>query len=117
MKKTLGILSLMVGIGFAQEMIVSERQNDFFRKVPESQIKNGMYYSNFCIDGLLYRALLGGAFFHPLMPNTYKDANSLAIIEETLHQVIGADGKPMTCKTEKKVQQKPQPQKTQQKEQ
>lgn len=85
MNKTLGILALAMSLN-AQEVLIQE--NPKIERLPIENLYD-LKLIDFCLEGLLYRG------FQPL--GSYMTTKEL-IDPASIHQVIGVDGKPMTCK-------------------
>lgn len=87
MKKSLGVLALAISLN-AQEVLIKENPEI---ERPSIEKVNTQKPVDFCLEGLLYRGFI-----------TISSKMTLSELVEpaSIHQVIGADGKPMTCKVD-----------------
>lgn len=87
MKKALIALVVIISFGVCK----SDIQILEFSKVPSEKIASRVIV-DFCIDGLLYRGFEANGSY----------MTSKVILEPaSIHQVIGADGKPIICEVRK----------------
>lgn len=89
--RKIALLSIVAGtLVFAQEVVI--QKNIELKSVNPEEIKENIVV-DFCIKGLLYRGFESA--------NGYL-TSKIVLEPASFHQVIGSDGKPMTCRVEEK---------------
>lgn len=91
--KKLALLSIVAGtLVFGQEVVIKKNiQMDLSPNI--EQLADGYAVADFCVKGLLYRGFQANG--------TYMTSKTV-LEPASFHQVIGSDGKPMTCRVEEK---------------
>lgn len=85
--KKLAFLAILVGFAFAEHAEVPQILQ-FKTPFPDSVSNKEISVVDFCVHGLLYRGFQAKEQFSD---------NKIVLDPASFHQVIGRDGKPMTC--------------------